>query len=212
MNTLDAIIDSRIFAILRAVPADRLTGVAQALIRGGVRALEVTFVQNGRLLDTAESICALRDALGSSIMLGAGTVMTVEQLETAKMAGAEFIVAPNTDERLIARAKELSLTAIPGALTPTEVARAYAAGADAVKLFPAGLMGAEYLKAIRGPMPHIPIAAVGNITENNIAAFKNAGACAFGISSGLASAEEINNCRYEDITQNCKRYFGALNA
>ena len=86
------------------------------------------------------------------------------------------------------------------------------AGADAVKLFPAGLMGAEYLKAIRGPMPHIPIAAVGNITENNIAAFKNAGACAFGISSGLASAEEINNCRYEDITQNCKRYFGALNA
>ena len=188
MNTLDAIIDSRIFAILRAVPANRLTGVAQALIRGGVRALEVTFVQNGRLLDTAESICALRDALGSSITLGAGTVMTVEQLETAKMAGAEFIVAPNTDERLIARAKELSLTAIPGALTPTEVARAYAAGADAVKLFPAGLMGAEYLKAIRGPMPHIPIAAVGNITENNIAAFKNAGACAFGISSGLASA------------------------
>ena len=136
MNTLDAIIDSRIFAILRAVPANRLTGVAQALIRGGVRALEVTFVQNGRLLDTAESICALRDAL----------------------------------------AKELSLTAIPGALTPTEVARAYAAGADAVKLFPAGLMGAEYLKAIRGPMPHIPIAAVGNITENNIAAFKKAGA------------------------------------
>ena len=69
MNTLDAIIDSRIFAILRAVPANRLTGVAQALIRGGVRALEVTFVQNGRLLDTAESICALRDALGSSITL-----------------------------------------------------------------------------------------------------------------------------------------------
>ena len=61
-------------------------------------------------------------------------------------------------------------------------------------------------------MPHIPIAAVGNITENNIAAFKNAGACAFGISSGLASTEEIKNCRYEDITQNCKRYFGALNA
>ena len=89
MNTLDAIIDSRIFAILRAVPANRLIGTAEALIRGGVRALEVTFVQNGRILDTAESISALHDAFGGSIVIGAGTVMTLEQLETAKKAGAE---------------------------------------------------------------------------------------------------------------------------
>lgn len=211
MNLLKKLENANIFAILRAVSNERLMEVASALIDGGIGAIEVTFDQRGDGFETALAIESLTSKFGDRIVIGAGTVMTRRQAKLAHDAGAKFAVSPNTDADVIAYTKELGLFSMPGALTPTEIAHAYGCGADMVKLFPAGTMGPKYFDALRGPMPHIPLAAVGGITPTNIALFKASGAKAFGISSGLCSPGLVQQRRYNDITMNCVKFFNALN-
>ena len=202
--------NSGLLAILRGIPHEKLPFVAEALILGGVSTMEITFNQTGDFSETVNSIRLLNETFSNDIIVGAGTVMTTEQVRKAKKAGAEFVVSPNTDERVIRLAARLGMLSMPGALTPTEIAKAYACGGSVIKIFPAGLMGAEYIKAIKGPMPHIPIAAVGNITTANIAEFGRVGVGLFGISSGLVAKASVANEDYEEITENCRRYLDAL--
>ncbi len=211
MDLLKKLENANIFAILRAVPNENLIEVANALVGGGISAIEVTFDQRGEGFETTRAIELLADNFGDRIVVGAGTVMTKRQAKLAHDAGAKFAVSPNTDANVIAYTKELGLFSMPGALTPTEVAHAYGCGADMVKLFPAGTMGPKYFEALRGPMPHIPLAAVGGITPENIAMFKTCGASAFGISSGLCNSALIQQRRYNDIMINCINFFNALN-
>ncbi len=211
MDLLKKLENTHIFAILRSVPNGRLIEVANALVNGGISTIEVTFDQRGDGFETARAIESLTDKFGDRIVVGAGTVMTRDQAKLAHGAGAKFAVSPNTNVDVIQYVKELGLFSMPGALTPTEVAYAYGCGADMVKLFPAGTMGPKYFEALRGPMPHIPLAAVGGITPSNIALFKACGALAFGISSGLCNPALIQQGRYNDITMNCFNFFKALN-
>lgn len=211
MDTVETIRSSCLIAIARGIFGADLLGASEALYEAGVRAFEVTFIQNGDFGDTLESIELLASRLPADAAVGAGTVMSGEQAVMASRAGARFIISPNTDGAVIRKTKELGLASVPGAMTPTEIARAYSFGADVVKVFPAGILGAEYFKAVRAPLPHIPLAAVAGVTPDNIAEFKKAGAVAFGISSSLYIADAVRDRDYKRISAAAKRFYSALN-
>mgnify|MGYP000156120399 CR=1 FL=1 len=179
MSVLERIVETRIVAIFRGDYQGRWLEVAQALIDGGIPVMEVTLNSPGAV----DGIALLRARLGERIVLGAGTVLTTDEVRRAADAGASFVVAPDTDESVIEACKSLGLPVIPGAYTPTEIKRAYALGADMVKLFPA--QTPDYIKAIRGPLNHIPLMATGGVELGNAAEFFKAGVKAIGLGSSL---------------------------
>ena len=211
MDTLETIKRSKLIAIARGINGQALIDASLALYEGGVRAFEVTFEQDKPLVRTHDAIVRLTEKLPSDAVIGAGTVMDAEQVDIAREAGASFIISPNTDKSVIERTKELSMISVPGALTPTEIAFAHSCGADMVKVFPAGVLGIEYFKAISAPLKHIPLAAVAGITVSNIRSFHDAGALAFGISSSLYIREAVQNCDYERIRSAAAAFYSALN-
>ena len=208
---MDAICRHRIVAIARRVAADRIVPAAEALREGGIRLMEITF-------DQADPDClrltpGMIEALAArfpDMLIGAGTVMTREQARAAADAGARFVLAPNIDPDVIDEALGRGLVAIPGALTPTEVAYAYKLGAAMVKLFPAGDLGIGYMKALRGPLPHIPLMAVGGVDLTNLADFFKAGAKAAGIGSNIVNNKLIAEGRYRELSELAKAYTSLL--
>jgi 2-dehydro-3-deoxyphosphogluconate aldolase / (4S)-4-hydroxy-2-oxoglutarate aldolase len=172
----------RLIAILRGLPTDRLVAQATSICGGGLRCLEVT----PNSPDALRSIALLRTSLPEAT-IGAGTVLDVDAAALAVDAGAEFLVTPHVDERLLAWAARRGVPTLAGALTATEVLTAWRAGASAVKLFPAGVLGSEYLAQLRAPFPDIPMVATGGVTLQNAGAFIAAGAAAVGVGSELTS-------------------------
>ena len=211
-SILEKIIEGRIIAIVRGIPSTKILGLASALERGGVSCIEVTFDQTSekKAQDTLASIRAIREALGDRMCVGAGTVMTVEQVRQAAEAGAEYMISPNVDEAVIGETKRLGKVSIPGAMTPTEAAFAHKCGADIVKLFPAGLLGAAYIKAVKAPLKHIPVTAVGNVTVENCAEFIRAGAVGVGVGGSLVSATLVDEGKFDEITATARAYVAAL--
>lgn len=196
----------KIIAIVRGVPSKYIVDTARALAAGGVRMMEVTFDQTSPegLKNTLDSLALLNDEMHDAIYLGAGTVLTPEQAEQAFAMGAGYIISPNVDRAVIEKTKELGMLSIPGALTPTEAVEAYRYGADIVKLFPAGIWGPGYIKAVCAPLGHIPVSAVGGVNEDNIAAFFKAGACCVGVGGNLANRNWAINGEFEAITQTAR--------
>lgn len=176
---LDQINRTKIVAILRGDYRGEWLAYAEALLRGGVPVMEVTLNSPGAL----DGIAAIKARFGDRVALGAGTVLTADEAKAAVEAGATFLVAPDTDESVIAVAKTHNVAVIPGAYTPTEVKQAHNLGADMVKLFPA--QTPAYLKAVRAPLSHIPLMATGGVSVENAADFLQAGAAALGIGSFL---------------------------
>ena len=211
-NVLAQIKEEKIIAIVRGISSDKITDLAQALRKGGMKCIEVTFDQSSPagIEETLKSIKALAE-MGGDICVGAGTVMTCEQVDLAKAAGAKYIISPNTDAAVIKHTKELGLVSIPGAMTPSEVAAAYAMGADIVKMFPAGVLGCDYIKAVKAPLKHIPVTAVGGVNPANCADFLRAGAIGVGVGGNLVSPQFVNEGRFEEITAIAKSYVDALN-
>lgn len=201
-NVLDAIYKQKLIAIIRGVKPALMTQTVGALIKGGISVLEVTFDNKSKdgVNDTAESLILIKNTFGNRICLGAGTVLNEDQVNMAKEAGVSFIISPNTDLKVISKTKSLGLISIPGALTPTEILAAYNAGADIVKLFPAGILGLGYIKAVAAPLSHIPYMAVGGITPDNIKSFFDTGICAVGIGSNLVDTIYIKNNDFDKIT------------
>ena len=212
MTTKQRIIDTKLIAIFRKVPDDKLVATAEALVRGGVQAMEVTF-DHGRadcFGALVKQVRMLKDALGDGVSVGAGTVLTPEEVEIAAGAGAELIVSPNMDETVIRRTKELGLVSCPGAMTPTEIVTAYQAGADFVKLFPAEQLGVAFIKAMQGPLGHIPLLAVGGADVNNAGEFIKAGACGIGVSSKLVDHKLISACDWAALEERAAQFINAL--
>lgn len=210
---LEHILKGKIIAIVRGIPSTKIVALAAALENGGITCIEVTFDQSSaeKAADTLASIRAIRGAMENRVCVGAGTVMTVEQVRQAAEAGAEYMISPNTDEAVIRETKRLGKVSIPGAMTPTEAAFAYRCGADIVKLFPAGLLGPAYVKAVKAPLKHIPVSAVGNVTVENCRSFLDAGAVGVGVGGSLVSAELVNAGRFDEITATARAYIRALN-
>lgn len=200
-TVIQTVLDSRIIAIVRgSIPDYRR--LAQALFDGGIRAVEVTFDQAnpGSAAETAAAIHTLREAMDRKMAVGAGTITSPRLAVLARDAGAEFIVTPNTNPAVIETARALDMAVMPGALTPSEILQAYGYGADFVKIFPASALGPAYIKAIRGPINHIPLLAVGGISEANIAAFLSAGCTGAGVGGNLVNRTWIQAGEFHRIT------------
>ena len=210
MNPLQRVFDSCIVAVIRAESGELLVDVAEALLAGGVDVMEVTFTvpRATRVLER------VADRLGDRVLLGAGTVLDPETARAALLAGAEFIVAPNTNVEVIKVCKRYSKLVMPGALTPTEVVAAWEAGADIVKIFPSDLTGPKYIKALHGPLPHIRLMPTGGVNLETAADFLKAGACALGVGSSLVDPKlvaagdlgriEALARQYVEIVKKCK--------
>jgi Entner-Doudoroff aldolase len=173
--------ETRIVAVLRLRDHGLAAEVCDALVRGGIRVLELT-------QDDPGALAALRRVAGIDAVVGAGTVMDAETVAAVADAGARFVVSPNVDAEVIAATLRAGLAPLPGALTATEVAAAVAAGAEIVKLFPAGSMGPGYLRALRGPFERVRFVPTGGIAHDAAGEWIAAGAVAVGLGSDLVGA------------------------
>lgn len=205
--------EEKIIAIIRHLGAKDAEALCEALYKGGIRLAEITFDPAGTILaeETAKTISVLRDKFSGKMLIGAGTVLDMDYARIAIGAGAEFIISPNTDPDVIRYTKECGRVSIPGAMTPTEVVSAYRAGADFVKVFPSDTLGLKFIKALRAPLPHIPLIPTGGINTGNIADFLSAGAAAVGIGSNLSRNDLVKAGRLDEITALAEEYLRAAN-
>lgn len=208
MTLKETIEKSKIIAIVRGLDGETLEKTAEALYEGGIRLMEITFDQTGKIPDekTASNIRTLSNTFRDRMHIGAGTVMSAKQVILAADAGAEYMISPDVSEEVIRKTKELGLVSIPGALTPTEIVTAYRYGADYVKLFPAGDLGLSYVKSVKAPLAHIPMMAVGGINTANLRDFLNAGLAGVGISSGIVNKELIRNHDFAGLAKLAKEF------
>ncbi len=211
-TALEAIMETKVIAIVRGIPSTQICDLAGAILAGGLRCLEVTFDHSneGGIEETLRSIRLLSERFGNEIEVGAGTVMTVEEVSLAKEAGAGYIISPNADEGVIRETRRLELVSIPGAMTATEAASAWSWGANIVKLFPAGILGPDYIKALRGPLGHIPFTAVGGVTPQNTPDFLRAGCVGVGVGGNLVSAKLVSEGKLDEITNTARAYAQAV--
>ena len=203
---------AKLVAILRHVPAEKLDGVVEALIAGGVRVLEFTFDHDRAdcVKENAEKIRHTVEKYGDRVLVGCGTALTVQEVEAAGDAGACLVISPNVDVSVIAKTKALGAISMPGALTPTEIVMAYNAGADIVKLFPAGNLGVSYIKAVRAPLAHIPMTAVGGVKPENVGEFLNAGVCGFGVGGQLVPSKAVREGDYAAVEARARAFTQAI--
>jgi 2-dehydro-3-deoxyphosphogluconate aldolase/(4S)-4-hydroxy-2-oxoglutarate aldolase len=180
------ITDGGVVAIARRLPAEDAPAVADALVRGGILAFELTLNDpEAAALLALEAAATHAERTGSGMAIGAGTVLSIASAERAIDAGARFLVSPHLDIDLIGWAAERGIPMLPGAATPTEVLTAWRAGAAAVKVFPASALGTQFVREMRGPFPGIPLQPTGGITVENAGDYIRAGAIAVGMGSWL---------------------------
>lgn len=212
-NILECVKQYRIIVALRGITPDKVVATAKALYEGGIRMLEITFDQasEGALTDTPAAIRAIKKTMGEKLLVGAGTVVTVKQAEAAVAAGAKYLLAPNFDPEVVAAAQRLGVASIPGALTPSEIAAAWRAGATLVKLFPIGNFGSAYVKAITAPLSHIPLLGMGGINKQNMLEYLSLPSLVgVGIGSNLAPVSLIQSGDYVGLTKLAKSYTSLL--
>ena len=211
---IQSILDEKIIVILRGVEREMLIPLTEALYRGGIRLLELTYSANGSVADeeTADRIAMLSRHWAGRMAIGAGTVLTEQQVELTANANGGFIISPDTNEAVIRRTAELGLVSIPGALTPSEITAAHRAGADFVKLFPVTDLGATYVKNVRAPLSHIRMLAVGGINTQNMPEYLGAGACGFGIGSNIIDKKLLQMRDFAGIEALARSYVEAAKA
>lgn len=176
----------RLVVVLRRVePRDRLLGLVEELVDAGAAIFEITMDGS----TAADDLRAVRERLGDDVLVGAGTVLTREQLDAAREAGADFGVSPLLDRELVRRAITDGLPFVPGAMTPTEVTAAWDAGATFVKVFPASAVGPSFVRELRGPLPGVELIPTGGVDASNARAFLDAGAVAVGIGGAIVRAD-----------------------
>lgn len=209
---LERVYAKRIVVIVRGIAPRRLEGLAHALVEGGIGMMEVTFDASrpDAYQETLDGISMLATRFSTQILPGAGTVLTPEQVQRAADAGAQYIISPDMNPAVIEKTKALGLASMPGAMTPTEIITAHDVGADAVKVFPAGVLGPEYIKSVKAPLSHVPLMAVGGVNEKNAAAYLAAGAIGLGIGGNIVNKEWIEAEAWAKITALAKLYVEAI--
>lgn len=197
--------DRELIAILRGVQPSEAVDVAKVLVEAGFTKIEVPLNSP----DPVRSIGLIVDAFGDKALIGAGTVLTTEQVESIAATGAKLIVSPNANPAVIARTRELNMQSYPGVLTPTECFSALEAGANGLKLFPADVLGASGVKAIRAVLPaETQLFAVGGVGADNLKAWRSAGILGFGIGSSLYKP----GVSLEDLSQRAQELVNAYDA
>jgi 2-dehydro-3-deoxyphosphogluconate aldolase/(4S)-4-hydroxy-2-oxoglutarate aldolase len=196
-----------IVPVIRAGSVKKAMAAAEAVVAGGISVLEVTMTVPG-------AIEAIRNAvrnLGPDVIVGAGTVLDARTANLCFDAGAEFLVTPGLDVETVRAATGAGKLIMAGALTPTEVIAAWRAGADFVKIFPASAVGgASYIRALRGPLPHVPLVPTGGVNLNTAADFLRAGSAALGVGGELISAAALSAGDTITITELAKKYLAIV--
>lgn len=194
--------ESKVIVVCRGIAEEEIVNVAQAMYDGGIRFMEVPFNQAdpSSFASTARKIKAVREAMDGKMHVGAGTVITMEQFELAKEAGAEIIVSPTMEEDIIIATKEAGLISMPGCATPSEMTKAYKLGADLIKLFPASVAGLKMVKEIRVPLNHLPLVCFGGVSTDNIKEVLATGVIGVGMASSILDKEALANKDYAKIT------------
>lgn len=200
--------ENKIIVIMRGFTTEQLISSVEAMAEGGIKLVEVTFDQSGKTPDgeTAANIAALKEHFLGRVRVGAGTVMTEEQVQLAYDAGAEFIISPDCCEAVIKKTRALGMVSIPGVFTPTEAANAHRYGADFAKLFPNSEVNISYLKALVTPLSHIKFLAVGGVNHENMTDYLGAGAKGIGVATAIADKAAISRGDYADITRRAKLF------
>ncbi len=210
---IERVKDKKLIVIVRGVYGEDCLKLAKALYEGGIELMEVTFDQSSteNQKKTADTIRLINEEMQGRVIMGAGTVTAPEMLEEAYNAGAKFIVSPDTNPEIISATVAKGMVSMPGAMTPTEILTAYNVGADFVKVFPVSNLGPAYIKALRAPLNHIPLLAVGGVNEKNIGEFIKAGACGAGVGGNLVNKEWIANGEFDKITDLAREFLRNIN-
>ncbi|MEM8484817.1 MAG: bifunctional 4-hydroxy-2-oxoglutarate aldolase/2-dehydro-3-deoxy-phosphogluconate aldolase [Bacteroidota bacterium] len=187
-------------AVIRADDVTTLKRIVDALVEGGISALEITMTVP-RALDMIEE---LAHSKGDEILLGVGSVLDAETARLAINAGARYVVSPVFKKGIVQMAHRYNLPAMPGCFSPTEIFEAHEAGADVVKVFPAGQLGMKYFKAIKAPMPHLQLMPTGGVSLTNASDWLAAGACAVGVGSALLDPKAIAAGQFQKLTENAR--------
>ncbi len=195
--------------IVRAPSPEDAFKAAEAIVAGGIGIAEITMT----VPNAVRVMERVAERFGEKILLGAGTILDPESCRTALLAGAEFIVTPSLDVRVIEVARRYSKVSIPGALTPTEVVAAWVAGADLVKIFPCGPVGGpQYIRALRGPLPHIHFVPTGGVNLETTPAYIKAGAAAVAVGGELVDLKALREGRLDLISASARKYVEAVRA
>ena len=202
---VSALRDSGVVAVLRADAPDHLEDAANALVRAGIVCLELTMTTPGAL----EWLSRLRRSLPSEAVLGMGSVTTADHARLAIDRGAQFIVSPGVCPEVVAATVAAGVGAYPGAWTPSEVLSAWAAGASAVKLFPAAVGGPAHLRQLAGPLPDIPLIPTGGVGIDAIAQYVAAGAVAVGL-GGPLMGDALNGGSHAELEQRARAALAAV--
>lgn len=203
---LEELLSYKIIAILRGVEPEYALQVGQAILDGGVKFMEITMNTAG-----AEAMIAQwRAQFSEQAYVGAGTVIDLEHAKRAVAAGAQFMISPNLDLQVIDYAKQQGVPIWPGVMTPTEIIAAMKAGVDAVKLFPMGTLGVNYLREIRGPIADLPIIATGGVRLDNINDYFAAGANAVGMGGKLVDLQAAREGKFQQISETIAQYVQAV--
>lgn len=199
VESLQAIERCGVIAVIRGLETRTALEAATALYEGGITVLEVTVDTPGAY----ETIERLASSMQGKALIGAGTVLDPAAAVAAIQSGAAFLFAPNLNEKVIEVANRHGRLAIPGVMTPTEMVRAAAAGAPAVKLFPASVLGPGFIKQVKAPLPHIPVIPTGGVDERNAADFIRAGAAAVGIGGSLLK-DSVERGAFHEIAERAR--------
>lgn len=194
--------ESKVIVVCRGIAEEEIVKVASALYDGGIRFMEVPFNQAdpSTFSATAAKIRAVRDALDGKMHVGAGTVITMEQFEIAKNAGAEIIVSPTMEEEIITATKKAGLISMPGCSIPSEMTKAYKLGADLIKLFPSSVVTLKVIKEIRVPLNHLPLVCFGGVSADNIQEVLATGVVGVGVASAVLDKQALADKDYGKIT------------
>jgi len=195
-----------VLGIVRGVTVESLQGLMNAIVSGGLQFVEITLNTPNAL----ELIEKSAKEYSASLCLGAGTVLSVEQARSAVSCGARFLVSPTLNEAVAAYCKQSDIAYFPGALTPSEIEKAWNAGAAMVKVFPAAQMGADYFRQIKGPFESIRLLAVGGIGPNNIYEYLSAGASGLALGGSIISPARMRDKEFSIIQKEIKDFLLAV--
>lgn len=206
-RTIDRIMAVGVIPVVRAPSGDLAARAVDAIRAGGIDVIELTMTVPGAVSLIEE----LANRFVDEIVIGAGTVLDAETARACMIAGAAFIVSPILDVATIACCRRHGIPVIPGALTPTEVVRAAQAGADMIKVFPCGALGgADYIRSLRAPLPHLRLVPTGGVSLQTVGDFIRAGASAVGVGTDLVDIARIREGRTDAVTENARRYVEAI--
>ena len=199
--------DAGLVAIVRAPSADEALATVEAIHAAGVSVIEVTMTVPGAI-GVLEKLAA---KLGGKVLLGAGTVLDPETARACILAGAEFLVSPNLNVKVIELTRRYSKVSVPAGLTPTEVVTAWEAGADFVKIFPCSAMGgADYIKALKAPLPQVEMVPTGGVSLENCGTFFKAGAAAVAVGGELVDKKAVQEKRWDAVTKTAQAFADAV--